>query len=59
MIHDAIRGYAGMFSVADILRKCPGISVDLVRKTLKDMQTEKIIECTGRGRNAMWRKKVN
>ena len=56
MIHDAIRGYAGTFSVADILRKCPGISVDLVRKTLKDMQNEKIIECTGRGRNATWQK---
>ena len=59
MIHDAIKGYAGAFSVADILRKYPGISVDLVRKTLKDMQAESIVECIGRGRSAKWRKKSN
>jgi Fic family protein len=59
MIHDAIKGYAGAFSVADILRKCPGISIDLVRKTLKDMQAESIVECIGRGRSAKWRKKSN
>ena len=57
MIHDAIKGYEGTFSVAEILRNCPGISVDLVRKTLKDMQSESIVECVGRGRNAKWRKK--
>lgn len=59
MIHDAIKGYAGAFSVADILRKYPGISIDLIRKTLKDMQTESIVECIGRGRSAKWRKKSN
>jgi Fic family protein len=59
MIHDAIKGYAGAFSVADILRKYPGISIDLVRKTLKDMQAESIVECIGRGRSAKWRKKSN
>jgi Fic family protein len=59
MIHDAIKGYSSAFSVADILRKYPGISVDLVRKTLKDMQAESIVECIGRGRSAKWRKKSN
>jgi Fic family protein len=59
MIHDAIKGYAGAFSVADILHKYPGISIDLVRKTLKDMQAESIVECIGRGRSAKWRKKSN
>jgi len=59
MIHNAIKDFSGSFSVADILKKCPGVSIDLVRKTLKDMQAEKFIECIGRGRNARWRKKAN
>jgi len=41
MIHDAVNGFSGDFSVADIVNKCPGVG----------------IECLGRGRNARWSKK--
>lgn len=57
MIHDVIKTYSGEFSVADILKKAPGIGIDLVRKTLKDMQARNMVMCMGRGRNAKWRKK--
>ena len=59
MIHDAINKYSGAFSVSDILHKCPGVSIDMVRKALKDMQTQGRVECIGLGRNAKWRKIKN
>ena len=59
MIHDAINKYSGAFSVSDILHKCPGVSIDMVRKALKDMQTQGHVECIGLGRNAKWHKIKN
>ncbi len=59
MIHDAVNGFSGNFSVTDILGKCPGVGIDMVRKVLKDLQKHEKIECLGRGRNARWSKKGN
>jgi Fic family protein len=59
MIHEAIKKFSNNFSVADILSKCPSVSIDMVRRVLKDLQAQGRIECLGRGRNARWKKRDN
>jgi Fic family protein len=54
VITDAVARQNGSFSVADIQRACPGVSIDLIRLVLKDLRPK--IECLGRGRNARWQK---
>ncbi len=44
------------FRVADIRRECPGVSLDLIRVTLKKLQGARRVQCLGRGRSAEWRK---
>lgn len=45
------------FSVTDLLHECPGVSVDLIRRILKDLKTEGAVECLGRGPSARWQRK--
>jgi hypothetical protein len=45
------------FTLADLERACPGISRDMVRKVLKDLQEGGAVECIGRGPGAKWRRK--
>jgi Fic family protein len=59
MIYDAVKSFSGDFSVADILRKCPGVGIDMIRRVLKDLQSQGVVECLGRGRNAKWNKTGN
>lgn len=54
MIINAIDRRNRPFQVADLQRDCPGVSLDFIRKILKDLHPE--VECLGRGRNAQWRK---
>ena len=56
MVYDAVKSFPGDFSVADILRKCPGVGIDMIRRVLKDLQVQGVIKCLGRGRNAKWNK---
>jgi Fic family protein len=56
-IRAAIEHFSGNFCVAELQRECPGVSVDLIRHVLKALREEGIVECIGRGRNALWRKK--
>lgn len=53
LIETAIRQLE-MFSVSDIQRACPGVSVDLIRLTLKVMQDKNEVKCTRKGRSAKW-----
>jgi Fic family protein len=53
----AINRAAGDFSVADLQRECPGVSVDMIRHVLKGLRREELVECVGRGRSALWRRK--
>jgi Fic family protein len=57
MINDAVKRFSSDFSVADILQKCPGVGIDMIRRVLKDMQAQGVIACLSRGRNAKWIKK--
>lgn len=52
----AIARRAGEFRVADLQRDCPGVSPDMVRRVLKDLQSEDKVRCLGRGRDATWKR---
>jgi len=52
----AVESFSGNFSVADILKKCPGVSIDMVRRVLKNLRADGRVECLGRGKNARWKK---
>ena len=54
IVQEIIRGIPGTFSVAEISKKCPDISVDMVRRVLKELQAQGAVRCLGRGRNARW-----
>jgi len=53
----AIERQRGSFGVADIRNACPGVSVDLIRKTLGALRDAGNVECLGLGRNARWRRR--
>jgi hypothetical protein len=57
LIIGAIDHTVGSFRVADLQKQCPGVSVDMIRKILKTLQTSGKIECLGRGQNAQWQKR--
>lgn len=44
------------FSISDIEQSCPGVSRDTVRMVLRTLKAEGLIESTGNGRSAKWRK---
>lgn len=56
IIVSAVEGATGDFSVADLQRRCPGVSTDMIRHVLKSLKERGEVECLGRGRNALWRK---
>lgn len=55
VVASAVQRAAGDFSVADLQRECPGVSVDMIRHVLQNLRHQGIVECLGRGRNARWR----
>ncbi|MFN7946175.1 MAG: Fic family protein [Blastocatellia bacterium] len=57
LIENAIAAFPGAFSLADVERECPGVSRDMVRRVLREMQQAGQVECLGRGPGAMWRRK--
>jgi len=59
MVHHAVYYGDRDFTVADIEKKCPAVSRDMIRTVLKAMQNEGVIECIGRGPGALWRRKGN
>jgi Fic family protein len=58
VIH-AIDGALAAFSVSDIQKQCPGVSIDMIRRILKTLRAKGQVECLGRGQNAQWRKAKN
>ena len=52
----AINRAPGAFSIADLIRECPGVSVDMIRHILKGLRRSGAVECLGRGRSARWRR---
>jgi Fic family protein len=58
LVAAAIAAQTGAFRVSDIRHACPGVSLDLIRRVLKDLRGKQV-ECLGRGQNAQWRKLGN
>jgi len=56
LIREFIHNSIDKFSVVDIKYNLPGVGIELIRKVLKDLQKEKKVKNTGRGRNARWEK---
>jgi hypothetical protein len=57
LVEAAIQAFPGEFSLADLERACPGVSRDMVRRVLRNLQRAAKVACLGRGPGAAWRKK--
>jgi hypothetical protein len=47
------------FRIAELRKEYPNVSVDMIRKVLKNLRAENRVECLGRGQSAQWRKTKN
>lgn len=56
VVRSAVTESGREFRISDIEGACPGVSRDLVRRVLRELRAEGRIECSGRGRSAIWRK---
>lgn len=56
LIMSAVNGAIGLFRIADIQRQCPGVSIDMIRRVLKALQSQRKVKCLGRGQSAQWQK---
>lgn len=54
-IRVAIKRFVVPFHISELQRDCPGVSLDLIRKALKDLRASGEVECIGRGKHARWR----
>ena len=52
----AVERTATPFSVAELQRDCPGVSIDMIRHVLNDLREQGRVECLGRGPSARWRR---
>lgn len=59
LVLQAIDKTFGAFSVAELQNACPNVSVDMIRRVLKNLRAKKQIECLGLGQNARWQKTAN
>jgi Fic family protein len=57
---ELIRAFVGRsssaFRISAIQRACPGVSLDLIRRTLKNLRSSGKVECLGMGQSAEWQK---
>ena len=56
-VEAAIKEFTGTFTLYELERTCMGVSRDMVRKVLRNLQKAGLVECLGRGPGAIWRKK--
>ena len=56
LVLQAIDRTSGPFSIAELQNACPNVSVDMIRRVLKNLRAENRVECLGRGQNARWSK---
>jgi len=57
LVKEAIVRAAGRFTVSDLQKQCPGVSVDMIRYVLKQLRDSGDVECLGRGRTAVWQRR--
>ncbi len=59
LVESAIRNTRGAFTLAQLERSCPGVSRDMVRRVLRQLQAICQVQCLGRGPSAKWQLKGN
>ncbi|MFZ5996299.1 MAG: Fic family protein [Nitrospirota bacterium] len=59
LIISAVNAFLGEFTLSDLERACPGVSRDMIRRVLRELQKENKVECLGRGPGALWKKRGN
>jgi len=59
LIRSAVNSFSGEFTLSDLERACPGVSRDMIRRVLRELQRLRKVECLGRGPGALWRKRGN
>jgi len=59
MIEAAIDKFRRSFNLSQIESTCPGLSRDMIRRTLRNLQKKDNVECLGRGPGAEGHKKGN
>jgi Fic family protein len=57
LVEAAIQRFLKPFMLSDLERSCPGVSRDMIRKVLRDLQKSGQVKCLGRGPGAPWRRK--
>ncbi len=56
LVEEAVAGFAGKFALSELEQRCPGVSHDMVRRVLRDMQGKGLVAGLGRGPGAQWAK---
>ena len=59
LVETAVMNFRAEFTLNDLERACPGVSRDMVRRVLRDLQKRGIVECLGRGPGALWQRREN
>jgi Fic family protein len=57
LIEAALEAARTEFTLTELERNCMGVSRDMIRRVLREMQAAGRVECLGRGPGARWRKK--
>jgi len=56
LVEDCVRHLPATFKIGELINACPGIPRPTINRVLTDLQAEGHVECSGRGRAAVWRK---
>jgi Fic family protein len=56
LIISAVARSQSDFRVSELYHQCPGVSLDMIRRILKNLQSTGQIKCQSRGQNAKWKK---
>ncbi|MFH2046302.1 MAG: Fic family protein [Pseudomonadota bacterium] len=57
LIETAVRNFDAEFTLSDLEKACASVSRDMVRRVLRDLKKNGVVECLGRGPGALWRKR--
>lgn len=55
IVYSAIKQQKLPFTIADIRKQCPGVSIDMIRHILKQLRASGKVKCLGRGKFAQWK----
>src|SRR5262249_18627315 len=56
LVTESIKRLGDPFRIADIQKAAPSVSLDMIRRVLKNLRGAGRVECLGRGQNAQWQK---